>query len=266
MDANPLNQWFEWAKAFKHSWVEATQRGDMPPTVIAERNGQPLIIVVAPQIDKMLGLHAADMCRGGMCADAVTLICDAHMATGQTEADLEKWKHQRMQDACDEEGACSTGEITDCIQAIRMDTSLKAELHCLPYDYHGKDGGVDFKWKPDMEVKINEKTEDKAGVTGFIPESLREIMQRPTILENDQLQQAAAAMGLTNVDKQVYHAGMAMRRLMIEQDFILFEVFEITPDTLKPNSPIFKDQILKKMADLKRVYEQASRKPAESTH
>jgi hypothetical protein len=46
--------------------------------VIAERDGEPLLIVVAPQIDKHMALNAAYTCRRGFCCDAVTMITDGY--------------------------------------------------------------------------------------------------------------------------------------------------------------------------------------------
>jgi hypothetical protein len=251
---------FELVKYFKKIWVECTKRGDMPPTVVVERKGVPLLIVTAPEVDKVLGLKCAEICRVCMDADAITLICDAHMTMVAKPEDLEKWKHRRMQDACDEEGACATGEITDCIQATRVDSNLKMECHCIPYDYHGKDGGIEFKWKLDGQLIMDEATEG-VRIEGYISDVLREIMKLKPLIEDESFNKGSDKFFQEEIseEKKLYHTGRVCRRLLAEKGYLIMEMVEVKPGASPEDMMAEVEAKLKEVGD---IYEQASRHSA----
>lgn len=198
---NPENaqSWVEFAKRQKDHAVKNTDRGDIPPTVIVERNGKVQAIVIAPQIDKRLGLQAAAMCQAGYDPDAITMVLDAHIGTmssgkrpdgeKMTEEEIEaataEWRKKYpkgMQHACDNEDACATGDITDCLICHRINREGKITMVTLPYAYHGKDGPA-FKWL-DQDAKYKDMVgESPIELTGLIPDALREIMSHGNIID-----------------------------------------------------------------------------------
>lgn len=101
LNSEDIKDWVKLAKYHKGLWVQSTERGDMTPTVFAEREGTVICAVVAPQVDKELGLRAAAILRKGLDADVINMIVDAHISHGkQGESDeefLARYKPGAMQ-------------------------------------------------------------------------------------------------------------------------------------------------------------------------
>lgn len=203
------------AKFHKQAWVRTTNRGDMNPTVIGFRDGKPQLLVVAPKLDKWDGLEAANVLRRGFAIDEVVMMVDGHtiLTKGKSREECERLydkyvgKPGSMQKACDEEGACANREIADCLVVHYLDTDKAFHMANYPYDYHGKDGGVEFRWMDDhakemldcrVEFDLAEQIEKKrrdaadtkaepggAGpkVGGTVPCTLHRIMSQPTLFE-----------------------------------------------------------------------------------
>ena len=209
--------WIEFVKDHKSFFVKNTKRGDVLPTVIAERNGEVFAIVVAPNVDKEMALRASTILRQGG-ADALTLILDAHVRhVNSKDGDefLKNYKHGDMQRACDEEGACSLGIISDCLICQRIDSSGKVTLRILPYDYHGQ--GTEFKWK--------EETEQPEGVQydGYIVETLRSIMNHQSLADNEEILKEGKEIGYSQ-DRILYHAQRAVFNVLTANQYYVFDL------------------------------------------
>jgi len=229
-----MQTWIDFAKHQKGWAVDSTDRGDIPPTIIVERDGEILAIVISPEIDKRYGLQAASMCRVGFDPDALTMVVDAHIheskrKENQTLEEAQEEYHKKfpngMQHACDTDGACATGEITDCLICHRIARDGKITLVTLPYSYHGKDGGVPFKWLDEDEryKSMGNMSESDEGVRleGLIPDSLREIMKMPSILERmPQLKQMSEAKDFTE-ERVRYHTARAIMAMMTAKKFLV---------------------------------------------
>lgn len=233
----------EIAKQVKLDWVEETDRGDMPPTLFVERGGVIVAVVMAPQVDKHAGLHAATICRVGFKADALTMVLDAHikeekipegMTAEEAKDQIAKnYEPGSMQKACDEDGACEKGEIADVLLCHRVDGEGTLKMWMMPYAYHGK-GGQPFRWMEEHPVAQKYNTDgddiDEATYTGFIPETMKAIMKQPGILEGDNpvstfLKQAASDMEMSP-ERQLYHTGRAILRLLSGQGFQVLDLQE----------------------------------------
>lgn len=223
--------WVDLAKAQKQMAVETTERGDITPTVIVEKDGKVMAIIVAPQVDKMLGLQAATMAQMGFNPDALTIIMDAHIsnmdAKGKTAeeatAEFRKKYPKGMQAACDEEGACAAGEISDCLICHRIEKDGKIIMATLPYNYHGKNGGVPFSWKEIKGFKgemVDDGKDEKHRMTGFIPDSLRKIMSAPSVL--DEIPQLAVFKDFSP-ERARFHTARAMLGLLMSQHFMVLD-------------------------------------------
>lgn len=230
--------WMTLAKSQKETWVATTKRGDMPPTVIAERNGKPIIVLVAPQIDKYLGLQAAKMCRVGFCADAITLICDSHTINtkGKTKEQIEALHNKyagkpgSMQKACDDEDACAHGEIIDVINAVHIDSKGMCSFSIAPYYYHGEDGPP-FRWDEDDHWKNVTMVEDgdKVRLEGLIPDNLRAIMKEKTIMDAPEVRDVIGTVfSDISYDRAIELAGVSMRRVAHDHNFLLLEVVDLS--------------------------------------
>ena len=229
-----MQTWVDFAKQQKSWAVDSTNRGDIPPTIIVERDGEVLAIVISPEIDKRYGLQAASMCQAGFDPDALTMVVDAHIhqgkrQEGQTMEEAQEEYHKKfpkgMQHACDTEGACATGEITDCLVYHRITRDGKITMVTLPYSYHGKDGGVPFQWLDGDEryKDMGNMSETSEGVRleGFIPDSLREIMKSPSFFQQiPQLQEVAKANEFTP-ERVRYHTSRAIMAMMTAKKYMV---------------------------------------------
>lgn len=192
--SDAIKQWIDYARSHKAIAVECTDRGDITPTVIIERDGQIQAIIAAPQVDKHQGLKIAALSQVGFDPDYLTILLDAHIhkgsfKEGQTPEEAAEEYHKKypkgLQAACDEEGACDLGEIADCLICHRIDRAGNIEMVTLPYAYHGKDGPP-FRWLSDEKYKESvfaANAEEGKVLTGLIPDALREIMSRKSITE-----------------------------------------------------------------------------------
>jgi len=217
---NEDKTWVDFAKQHKGFFVKNTKRGDLPPTIIAERNGEVFAIVIASDIDKELALKASDILRHGAGADSLVLILDAHVRTMDKDGEdefLKNYKHGDMQRACDEEGACELGLISDCLVCHRIDKDGKIDCTVMTYSYHGE--GTEFKWTDEGE----KYPKDMTGVGGYIPDVLREIMAKPTFTENDKLMKTAREHGFEE-ERIFYHTARATFQLLMENGYYLIDM------------------------------------------
>ena len=232
-----LKEWIKFAKQQKDWAVEKTERGDIPPTIIVERGGELQAIIIAPQIDKYMGLHAAALAQVGFDPDALVMVVDAHihqgnMKDGQTpEQAAEEFKKKYpkgMQHACDNENACELGEISDCLVCHRITRDGVLSMVSLPYSYHGK-GGPAFKWLDDdpKYKDVVQGTEEKDGLVlkGFIPDSLRKIMSEPPIMDkHPALMELAKAFKDFSPERVRYHTARAIMAILAGQEFVIMDM------------------------------------------
>lgn len=283
----PFKMWVDLAKHHKQMWLEIMQTGDMNPTVVGIRDGQPQLLIIAPQLDKHQGLQAINIMRKGLGIDEVMMITDGHtiLTEGKSEEECkrlyEKYvgKPGSMQAACDEEGACELGEIADTLCVHYLDKDERFSLASYPYYYHGKDDDgkeyVPFRWietdiqelmnsEVDMnleelaaESKSQEELADKIPedekspkVGGLIPTTMVQIMRQPSMNDDESVKQAAAAIGLDS-QKALFHIGVAIRRLLDEQGFLCMECL-----SYDGSYEDFVSQMADKYAACKRAYDQ----------
>lgn len=230
LNPEDIKDWMKLAKYHKGLWVKATDRGDMTPTVFAERKGEVLCAVVAPKVDKMLGLQAAAICRKALQADYLTMIVDTHIyhgKPGETEEEFLKNKPQDMQKACDEEDACERGLIADCLICHRIGQDKKLVHASMPYYYHGKD--TVFRWLNDPdgfhENLMDEHNPDHV-IEGMIPDAMRQIISLPTFEDEPRIQMIASKLKLTNqFGKQMYHTARAAYQALSVEGYMVFDYY-----------------------------------------
>jgi hypothetical protein len=214
----------------KLMWVDMDERGDIPPVIIVlGERGQLLAEVTATQIDHHLGFHAMRVLRAGFDADGLVAVFDAHRAEalpGETPEDMRrKWgKPGSMQKACDDEGACDAGLLTDCLLVYRAWRSGRVCLATLPYAYHGK-GGPPFRWAGPGEHTLAQDAGDGSFMQGGNVEAVRRIMATPAIIDHPVTQAAASLMGLGEPgqlrEKKLYHTARAALACLAGQGFIV---------------------------------------------
>lgn len=217
-------------KSHKEMWVETTERGDLLPTTIVIRDGKIIAVVVAQQLDKDLGLKAARFGRTAFSADALVLACDAHCYVAASLKDYQEakatWPDGLMQNACDQNGACDTDKrMSDCLSIIFADKNGSVEIQSQTYDYHGKNGGIPFKWTehPGQDAMKNSDG-DKLG--GYMVNNMLAIMKMPT---TDNIMDIAAKLcGLSDPVKIRFDTDIAAATVLEMSGFAT--MFHIEPD------------------------------------
>jgi hypothetical protein len=211
------------SQELKKAYVAGTERGDLPPVAIMERQDKVIAVVIAPQVDRDMGLHACRLGRAGMAADTVTFVTDAHTALNDEAAQKymsmpRKGKVGSMQRACDEEGACQKGEISDCLMVMKARKGFFSH-QVLTYDYHGE--GDTLKWTPQHWYEMSTLDPDmKFG--GVIPESLEFFFKEPTLLEIPDMVEMGKKMGL-NEERMLYHGSRGTMQALEAQGYFVMD-------------------------------------------
>jgi hypothetical protein len=228
-----MRPWVHLARERKETWIKTVgtqpKTCDMNPLVFPEIKGKIVAVVVAPLLDRDMGLQAALICRRCMDPDAITMVMDAHIRhvdAKQGDKFLETYRHGDMQRACDHEGACETGLISDCLICHRIEKSGRLALANLPYKYRtNADGshGPEFEWTPSMNNVMDTAT-DGNKLEGNIPHALRQIMAMEPVLQSiPELSKIADSMELSD-ERRKYHVARAALRLLAGYGFFCVDM------------------------------------------
>lgn len=219
-----LTNWVDFAKFRKEFEVDfmsngnGNGNGDITPTVIVERDNQALAIVMAPSVDKELGLACAKLCKVGFDADHLTLIVDARLhksAFNMTPEELsEKFPQGSMQKLC-EEGKQEESGIIDCLVCHRISKNCEIELILLPYSCSGK--GT-LKW---LDSEINPSSND---VQGVIPDALREIMKLDVQKGLQKILDISKNFQDYSPERSRFHLSRAMITVLTREKFFVIDL------------------------------------------
>ena len=240
LENNKIEDWIPFAKQHKENMVKSSSGGACPPAVIAEKDGRVQLIVVAPEVDKHLGLTAVALLHSSLDPDYITLIMDARMHSdkakeGQTveEAQAEFLKNYTpgsMQKKC-EEG--NRGNIIDCLVCYRIARDGTAIIKNIPYIYDGKDGPP-FKWLDDdseFQEKVNLISDN---ISGFIPDELKKIINLPVFNgeETAKLKMIADTFPPEERKERVYfHSARAIMAMLATKGYFIVDYISGThPD------------------------------------
>jgi hypothetical protein len=187
-------------KRTKDTWVKIDERGDIPPVVIVEKNGEDLCTVFAPQVDKMMGLRAAQVLRQGFDPDYMTVMFDAHYAQGKKDESEEEFAERfpagSMQKMCDEENACAVGLTT---------------------------------------ISDENDPESEATFSGHIPSALKSIMAEKSLLESSELRSRLDALQKLAAETDLPDAPPELKELLDKvrdtPDLNLWELFGLDRET-----------------------------------
>lgn len=206
--------WVDLAKTNKEFFVSNTERGDLPPTIIGERNGEVFAIVIAPQVDKKFAHQASYMLHHGAGADAIVLILDAHCRSFDANDEnakefLENYKNGDMQRTREEKGDYESS-ISDCLICYRIDDKGVISGTILPYSCI--DGNL--KWGDETKYK-------DAELSGSLCQAIQDIMNKESII-NDLLK-VGREVGFSE-EKIVYHSARAAFQVLLDSKFYLFDM------------------------------------------
>jgi hypothetical protein len=215
-----LNRFRELKETFA-SQAPMTGTDDMPGVVEVWRDGQPLVMIVTPEVNRDQALEAAWFSAQAFEADRIIVVMDAHLSpimenptTGQP------WGPGEMSKACHDDGLCGTNVITDCLIVNDVHRDGAYAMHTLTYHVDEAarqkgDAPVGVHWQPDGD-DYSFSTDGDGKMTaleGLVPDALREAFKqdqlvRPTSL--DDLDQ------LSEVEKQAAQDAAAMTRLLLD--------------------------------------------------
>lgn len=166
----------------KNRLVATTKAGeidDLRPTVDVWRDGRMLAGIVCPDVDRDQALHAAHLAVPGFNADAVVLGLDAHMTNQPTNPSTGRpWGPREMQGLCDNENACDTGVITDCMMVNEVGRDFSWAMVIQPYHVHKTARTI--AWFPDI-TEMSSDT-DGTAVEGLVVDALRAAFDKPDLL------------------------------------------------------------------------------------
>lgn len=147
--------------------VEERGTSDMAPMIEGYRDGELIALVQCLQISRDDALTVLPVLVGGLALDAIVLCLDSHYSQEPINpATGEAWKPGEMQKACDEDGACSTGVITDCLMVMEHHRDGFYRQAAIPY-HEDKDAKL-VHWH-DPELLFESDNEDTAEeVSGII--------------------------------------------------------------------------------------------------
>lgn len=160
--------------------------GDMVPfvTFSNEDGTQVRLEYACPRIDKRDAIAVANLIAPLLQSDWLLATMDTHISYNPTNpATGEPWKPGEMQKACDEDGACSTGIITDAITAmlVRRDGTVQM----VSRTYHVDKAKGEIHWVDVTSMDTRGKDPEANQVTGFVAENLMRAFQRKGPQENE---------------------------------------------------------------------------------
>lgn len=213
----------EHLEAFREMKEEAAQlapeRGthDMNAVLEVFRDGEPLLAIFCPNVDRDQLLDAAWFIVPIVEADRIIAVMDAHLArTTENPTTGQPWQQGEMQKACTEDMLCRSGVITDClvINDVRRDGTY--HMHSLTYhvDEAAKDAGepVSVHWQREGD-DVHHLGGDGERLEGLVPDALRRCFEQESKTELD-----ALARGLNVAPKDAIAArdAAAITRLVIQ--------------------------------------------------
>jgi hypothetical protein len=248
-------KFFDFAKAQKELWNRHCGNKDMPPFIIIEKEGVPLLMVMAPQVDKKLALKAAFLCRRGFACDAITFVADCHMFSpprGLSLEETEKLSNDiRNKYSCYQEAFKDGVEgITESLTVIRCQLVPRvAEGKCYLIAAAYKSEGEKILWG---EESVVEEGVGGARLQGEIPASLRKILKESTILEMRLMQDAAKRLGLDDdPERQLYHGGRAIRKILHMENFLIMECVAYNGE----GEAVLREKVEKQLEEMKDIYD-----------
>ncbi len=173
----------ERVKRQKNEVVAEARRGsntDLQPTIDVWRDGRFLAGIVCRDVDRDQALQAVTIAVPGFGADAVILSLDAHMTSSPTNPKTgEPWGPNEMQGLCNDEGACDSGLITDCMMIQEVGRDGTWAMLTLPYHTHASARTI--AWYP--EVQRMESTVEGQEIEGYVADVVRHAFETPDIFQ-----------------------------------------------------------------------------------
>lgn len=195
------DSWQQYARDAKQRWLRRRVSPDMPPMVIACRDGETLASATAPKVDRDLGLDAAYFLRRGFDPDTIVFLSDGY-ARRDGPGPLAPGELQRLWEAGDRR---IVSEALLCAVAHR---DGRVDFHALPYTL------VEM-----LSIRWHEPHFSDAP-RGDLPRFLRQIMDTPTLHEHPLIRESAAGFGF-DADRARFHHGRAVLAVLRERGYLV---------------------------------------------
>lgn len=160
----------------KEGMVERDPKLDITPVITFYRDGEKIAIFMAARVNKHDAIAAVQIGVSMLDADEVTVSMDTHISNVTINpATGEQWKTGEMQKACDEDGACSIGIITDTILTLLLGRDIPTSMLNRKYHVNEEKGEVhwidpwDFYPAGDMTGYVVESMADAFTERGMPP-------------------------------------------------------------------------------------------------
>lgn len=201
------------ARGVKTDAVRERDRGgpegtDISSSILVFRGGHMVALVMPEHIDRDLMLAGVDMCAFGFSADVIAVVQEAYFALGP-EGPLgmnpltgKPWQNGEMGDVAENHQGRERGWVTDTLLVFAANRAGDVGLRTLPY----RVAGADLEWLEDPSAG-----KDDALVSGYIPEFVREVMAKPTLMQDQIASPMAAELG---IDVALAHQDLAMARFL----------------------------------------------------
>lgn len=215
-------------KKMKESKVARTsvdENDDLKTMVEIIRDGKPVCSVVAPQVDRDMGLHVVQIGAEVFEATECWFMSDSHISHSKEGPDGKPWGPGAMQRACDQEGACELGLITDCLMVYGR-TRDRSREYLITVPYHINKTAREVHWiDKEAECKLPNDAEDSR-IEGLIPDVFEECFANDTLhtlIAKGNLPElfAPLAKDLGNMpeDERLAHADVAAMKFLTMQGF-----------------------------------------------
>jgi hypothetical protein len=206
--------WISFAKTLKSIFFKNTEKGWMPPIVLGEKDGELVLMLIPPQIDKYQGLNGLSLLRQGFDIDSCVFLMDAFVQTYKNKDDMNQGVGV-LQKAFEE----GDETVTECLNLLQLKPDGVFTSHSLPYV-----AKEEIEWKED-DFTFGEKDEETGG---FIIESICDIMKNtPYMLDDPKLINAAKLLHLEDKEKQAFHVRRACRNYLKQQGFLVIECLNV---------------------------------------
>lgn len=150
---------------------------DISPEVHLYKGDEHLLTMLMNHVSRDEALAAMRLVAPALQANRIFLTVDAHVSSSMTNPKTgERWGPGEMQNACNEDGACDLGIITDCIMTQEFrDDGYNAIVNRR---YHVNHEARQVHWV-DPTGYTNNEDDPKFSMTGFVIESVADVLLAP---------------------------------------------------------------------------------------
>lgn len=205
--------------------MDETGTDDVPPLIELWRDGDPLLTIFCPDVDRDMALAAIHFAIPRINADRSVSVMDAHVTNEMVNPTTGKpWAPGEMQHACDQEGACDIGTLTDCLAITDYRRDGTHAMTTLPY--HVDKDAKKVHWATDSP---HHHEFNDGEISGYVPDVIQQAFRAnpetihalPPELPDDELIVRALKDAYTIIE--LTRGGYGVAFMATEKNKALFE-------------------------------------------